>query len=271
MRILTSYILAISVQFFFPSLSVAAELVYIPQPIENQETVIASHTPMVRYLAEKLGVEIHIRYEKDYNRILQLFREGKVDLVQLEPLAYVTLKKEYPQALPLVVMNEADGKPVYTCALVTSFDGPQAIREIKRPVALSQPLSTCGDFAATLLLKGSHPDFKQLGRQYLDDNYEDVALAVIRGEFETGIMKTQVARKYQNLTLKVLNETPPFPGLMIIGNGTTLSQEQIRQIGPLLLQTEPWTRTDWITGKDGFSTFSDKDFDLFTRRVNYGF
>jgi len=75
---------------------VARELVYAPLPIENQASVVNSHTPMIQYLVEKLGVTIRIRYENDNNRTLQLFKEGKIDLIQLGPLPYVILKKNMP-------------------------------------------------------------------------------------------------------------------------------------------------------------------------------
>ncbi|MBA3008466.1 MAG: PhnD/SsuA/transferrin family substrate-binding protein [Proteobacteria bacterium] len=253
------------VLFLFPPPG-AAELVYVPLPLENAEAVIASQAPMIRYLAEKLGVQIRIRYEKDYQQILQLFKEGKIDLVQLGPLPYVTLKKEYPQVQPLAIINESDGKPAYTCALVTSFDGPQSVQEINSPLTLPQALSTCGHLSAALLLKDHQPDLEQLGYQYLG-NHEKVALAVVRGEFKAGVMKTQVARKYQNLTLKVIKETVPFPGFVIVGNKKTLDIKQAMQIGQLLIQVSPETRSSWITGKDGFSVAADKDFDLLTRHM----
>ncbi|MDD3813145.1 MAG: PhnD/SsuA/transferrin family substrate-binding protein [Desulfocapsaceae bacterium] len=255
----------ISLFFLFPQPG-AAELVYVPLPVENSETVIASHTPMIRYLAEKLGVPIKIRYEKDYQQILQLFKEGKIDLVQLGPLPYVTLKKEDPQTQPIVIMNESDGKPAYTCALVTSFDGPQSVQEINSPLALPQALSTCGHLAAALLLKDHQPDLEQLGYQYLG-NHGNVALAVVRGEFKAGVMKTQVARKFQNLTLKVLQETGSFPGFVIVGNKKTLNSKQAEKIGQLLIQASPQVRSSWITGKDGFSLAADKDFDFLTRHM----
>ncbi len=257
-------ILSIFLLSFYLQVSVAADLVYIPLPIEDQETVVADHTPMVNYLAEKLGVSIHIRYEKDYDRILQLFKEGKIDLVQLGPLPYTTLKKAYPQAQPLAIMNEADGKPYYTCALVTSFDGPQSVQDINSPLALPQSLSTCGYFSAELLLHDHKPGLEQLGYQYLG-SHSKVALAVIRGELKTGVMKTSVTKKYHDLTLKVLQETPALPGFVIVGNSATLSAEQLQRIGQLLIQADAQTRSSWITGKEGFSAVSDQDFTLFDR------
>ena len=268
-KIILPFITAIFTLCSWPVSSFAAELIYIPLPIEDQETVIASHSPMVNYLASKLGVSIKIRYEKEYQQILQLFKEGKADIIQLGPLPYATLKKEYPQALPLAIINEADGKPDYTCALVTAFDGPQSVAEIQPPLALPQALSTCGEFSAKLLL-GHKPGFEQWEYKYLG-NHSQVALAVIRGELKAGVMKTSVAKKYQNIALKVLQETPPVPGLVMVGNGATLNPEQIKQIGQLLVDADAQTTTTWIVGHDGFSAVSVQDFDLFFHSLQSGY
>jgi phosphonate transport system substrate-binding protein len=265
-----SILFALLVFFFFPALLPARELVYIPLPIDNQEAVVTAHTPMIRYLSEKLGVTIRIRYEKDNHRIFQLFKEGKVDLVQLGPLPYTTLKKEYARTQALAIMNEADGKPCYTCALVTSFDGPQSVEKINSPLALTQFFSTCGHFSASLLLKKHDLELEKLGYEYLG-THENVALAVVRGEFTTGSMKTAIARRYENLTLKILAETPPFPGFVIAGNTVTLTPEQLRQISDLLIQATPEVRASWKAGRHGFSPVSDNDFEQFTRSMHEGF
>lgn len=270
MRLQSMILVALVVFLAVPALPAARELVYVPLPIENQPTVLMDHAPMMNYLAEKLGMTIRIRYERDDTRILQLFKEGKVDLVQLGPLPYVTLKKEYARAQPLVIMNEEDGRPFYTCALVTSFDGPQSVEDIDSPLALTQFFSTCGYFSASLLLKQQKLDIEKLGYEYLG-THEDVALAVVRGEFKTGSLKTAFARRYENLTLKVLQETPPFPGFAIVGNTVTLTPEQLGQIRDILLQAPPEIRSAWRAGQYGFSPVSGNDYDQFTRYMYDGF
>jgi phosphonate transport system substrate-binding protein len=269
-RLQSTFLLFWVVFITAPALSAARELVFVPLPIENQAAVITDHTPMIQYLSEKLGVTIRIRYEKDHHRILQLFKEGKVDLVQLGPLPYTTLKKEYARSRPLAIMNEADGKPCYTCALVTSFDGPQSVEKINSPLALTQFFSTCGYFSASLLLKEHDLDLEKLGYDYLG-THENVALAVVRGEFKTGSMKTAVVRRYENLTLKILEESPPLPGFVIVGNTVTLTPEQLEQISNLLIQATPEVRVSWKVGRYGFSPVSDNDFEQFTHYMHEGF
>lgn len=261
---------ALLVAVFFPAALAARDLIFVPMPIENQAAVIANHTSMIHYLSEKLGVTIRIRYEKNHYRILQLFKEGKVDLAQLGPLPYVTLKKEYARTKPLAMINEADGKPCYTCALVTSFDGPPSVEKINSPVALTQFFSTCGYFSASLLLKGYDLDLEKLGYDYLG-THENVALAVVRGELKTGSLKTAVARRYENLALKILVESPPLPGFVLVGNTITLTPEQLEQISDLLIQATPEIRASWKTGKHGFSPVSDTDFEQFTHYMLNGF
>jgi len=83
-------------------------------------------------------------------------------------------------------------------------------------MALTQFFPTCGHFSATLLLRGHRLGLEKVGYEYLE-THENVALAVIRGGDKTGSLKTPVARRYENLTLKILQETPSFPGFMIAG------------------------------------------------------
>ena len=239
-------------------------LVFTPLPIEQPETVITSNRPLVNYLSNRLGVPITVRYEKNYEDILRLFQEGKIDLVHLGPLPYVTLRHNYPEAEPLAAFNEADGKTAYTCAMVTAFDGPTSIKQVRRSVALTQPLSTCGHLTAGYLLDKQGINLEALHHDYLG-NHDKVALAVVKGTYEVGTIKTTVAKKYVNLTLRILEETPKFPGFLMVGNRATLNQEQISKLTAALLKLSDKDRTSLNLGKYGFSAISNADYDLLRR------
>ncbi len=236
-------------------------LVFTPLPIEQPETVIAASRPLVNYLSKQLGVPISIRYEKNYEDILRLFQEGKIDIVHLGPLPYVTLRQVYPKAEPLAAINEADGKTTYTCAMVTAFDGPATLKLVRRSVALTQPLSTCGHLTAGYLLNKHGIQLDALHHDYLG-NHDKVALAVVKGTYEVGTIKTTVAKKYANLTLRVIEETPNLPGFLLVGNKATLSLDQIREITGLLLKLSGSEQTSLNLGKYGFSATTNADYDL---------
>lgn len=249
-------------------MTIEHHLVFVPLPIEQPETVVAASRPLIDYLARQLNVPITIRYEKNYGDIIRLFKQGEIDVVYLGPLPYVTLRKDYPEAEPLVATKEPDGNAFYTCAMVTAFDGPPSINRVRHSVALTQPLSTCGHLSAGYLLDKYRIRLENLKHEYLG-NHDAVALAVVRGDYEVGTMKTSVARKYINLTLRVLEETEPFPGFVLVANRRTMSSDQVRQIRKLLLEVSEKDRAGLVTGRYGFSAVRDADYNLI--RQNWKF
>ena len=75
--------------------------------------------------------------------------------------------------------------------------------------------------------------------------HDEVALAVVRGEFDAGGLKTAIAKKYLHLGLAVSAESAPLPGLALIANSQRVSAERIAQIRKTLLATKPEIRQQW--------------------------
>lgn len=236
-------------------------LVFTPLPIEQPETVIAASRPLVTYLSQKMGVPISIRHEKSYADILRLFQEGKIDLLHLGPLPYVTLRQACPKAVPLAAINESNAKAAYTCAMVTTYDGPKTIKQVRGPVALTQPLSTCGHLTAGYLLDKHGIQLESLRHDHVG-THDKVALEVIKGRYQVGTIKTSVAKKYTGMALRVIEETPYFPGFLLVGNSATLRPEQLEQITRLLLTLPVNNQSSPSLGKYGFTATSDADYDL---------
>ncbi|MHB1358961.1 MAG: PhnD/SsuA/transferrin family substrate-binding protein [Rhodocyclaceae bacterium] len=226
----------------------AETLVFTPLPKENPETVVAQWKPLLNQVGKALGVTVRIEYVANYGEIIDKFRAGKIDLAQLGPLPYVALRETFEPVAPLVHLNESDGRADYTCALVVSAESKLAARDLKaiksRKVALTQPLSTCGYLAADSLLREAGGALENNYYRYLGQ-HDAVALAVMRGEFDLGSMKTQIARKYAGLGLAVIAETAPLPGFALVANAVTVSPERISQIRKLLLDADAATRSGW--------------------------
>lgn len=216
---------------------------FAPLPMENRETVLKQFMPMAMYLRETAGIELRFEYSDNYDEILHKFEQGKIDIAYLGPLPYVTLKAQFAQAEPLVHFNEASGKPLYTCAIVGLADKNIDLDALeKRKIALTQPLSTCGFLSTNGLLHEKGSGLARNLYRYLD-KHDEVALAVVRGEYEIGGLKTAIGRKYAHLGLTVLAETAPLPSFALIANGKTLKPETQAIIREALANLEP-------TGKD---------------------
>lgn len=256
--------LAVVLGAVWPAGAAAADtLIFAPLPLESPGTVAAQWKPVLGHLEKSLGITLRIDYSASYGEILDKLHAGKIDLVQLGPLPYVRLRETFLQAEPIVHFNESDGRPDYTCALVAPAEAKQAqqgIRAIKgKTVALTQPLSTCGYFSADTLLRQAggaleHNRYRYLGR------HDAVALAVIRGEFEVGSMKTAIAKDHAGLGLVVIAESAPLPGFALVANTMTIKAERFAQIRQALLEADAETRSRWGVYRYGVTAAQDGDF-----------
>jgi phosphonate transport system substrate-binding protein len=212
---------------------------FAPLPMENRETLFKQNHPMAIYLEKKLNVTIEFIFSDSYADIINKFSEGQVDLAYLGPLPYVELRAKYAKAEPLIHFNEPSGKPMYTCAIVTLADSSLNLRGLKNSrIALTQPLSTCGYLAVHGLLKERGSRLEENRYVYLD-KHDSVALAVVRGEFDAGGLKTAIGQKYSHMGLTIAAETAPMPAFSLVANQATLSDATRKSLRDAMIGLEP--------------------------------
>ncbi|MDD2464910.1 MAG: PhnD/SsuA/transferrin family substrate-binding protein [Desulfobulbus sp.] len=226
---------------------------FAPLPMENREALVLQFRPMMEYLEQKLNRPIIFDFSESYDRILEKFLTNKIDLAYLGPLPYVELRAKDAHAEPLIHFREASGRPMYTCAIVSVADNPIKLQALNNHhIALTQPLSTCGYLSVNGLLQERGSNLADNRYRYLD-KHDVVALAVIRGEFDLGGLKTAIGKRYTHMGLKILAETPPFPGFGLIGNQKTLSQKTLEAIRQAMIQLDPAGADKELLGRWGGS------------------
>ena len=212
---------------------------FAPLPMENREAMVLQFRPMATFLEQRLGRPVVFDFSDSYAKILEKFLANTIDLAYLGPLPYVELRAKDDQAEPLVLFREESGQPMYTCAIVTLADQPLSLTALtNRRIALTQPLSTCGYLAVNGLLQEHGSNLEANRYRYLD-KHDAVALAVIRGEFNAGGLKTSIAKRYSHLGLQVIAETPSFPGFGLVGNRQTLAEPTLQAIRTALTGLDP--------------------------------
>lgn len=241
---------------------------FAPLPMENRETLFKQVHPMVLYLEKQLNVTIEFVLSESYAEIIDKFAQGQVDLAYLGPLPYVELKAMYAQAEPLIHFNEASGKPTYTCAIVTLSDSSLKFEGLKNSrIALTQPLSTCGYLSVNGLLSERGSSLEDNRYAYLD-KHDAVALAVVRGEFDAGGLKTAIGKKYSHMGLTVAAETAPMPAFGLVANKATISDATMQSLREVLIKLDPAgadkdRMTAWGENiRNGAVSASDKDYDV---------
>lgn len=246
-----------------PGLAQDRVLTFGPLPMEDPATVIQGVRPMLTYLETALGVRIRVAYSADYGELLGRFASGEIDVAYLGPLPYLALRDRYPQAEPLVHFLEASGRPTYTCALVRWGDD---LPGSPLRVALTQPLSTCGWLSTAALLHQQGHDLGDSRYRYLD-THDAVALAVVRGEFDLGGLKTAIARRFDHLGLRIVAETAPLPSFALVANGGTLPAELRQALRQALVSLEAKGRDAAMLGqwgaaiRHGTVAAEDRDYD----------
>lgn len=209
----------------------AAAIVFAPTLFDSTPDEIRSQLGPARFIEELTGrpvvVETHARYEK----IIRGFVEGRIDLAILGPLPYVSLHHQEPNAVPLVRFREADGRDHYRCVLVAFADEARPLAQYAGArLALTQPFSTCGYFGAATLLEQAGVAIDSTRYQFLGA-HDQVGIKVAAGRFDIGVLKDDIARRFESLGLVPLARSQPLPGFTLIANANTLdvaTRERIR-------------------------------------------
>lgn len=228
--------------FFAAQLHAAEEkhLVFAPLPMEHREMVLRQIVPMVHYLEQQTGIAFMIDYHTRYAAILDAFRQNRLDLAFLGPLPYVKLREADADAEPVVRFLDSHGSDTYTCSIITATESPfTSLQDLQgKRIALTQPDSTCGYLCTSHLFERAGVVIAATRYRYIH-SHEEVALGVVRGEFDAGGIKTSIGDKYKHLGLRSLAESEPLPGFLLVANKSTVSEKQLKRIRGALLALRP--------------------------------
>lgn len=71
-----------------------------------------------------------------------------------------------------------------------------------------------------------------------------------------------MAEKYKGFAIKILAESPKWPGFSIIVNTKVLSKDKVQKIKDALVHLSPEDATNLLVGMYGFKEANDSDFDI---------
>ncbi len=217
---------------------------FAPIPMASEEEMLGTYLPFLNYLEQETGVAFELNYFANYADLLTAFNAGEVDLAYLGPLPYVVLSQQTAVAEPIVQLLDKNGESQYTCAIVRFASSPEQVNASPK-VALTQPLSTCGYLAMENYFQSLGRSLENTDIRYsYTGSHEKVALEVILGHFDLGGMKTQIAERYHHLGLRVVDETRPVPGFILVSNRNTLPTDIRDQIRARLLALKPLEKAE---------------------------
>ncbi|MCF6355464.1 MAG: phosphate/phosphite/phosphonate ABC transporter substrate-binding protein [Candidatus Polarisedimenticolaceae bacterium] len=218
-----------------PSHSLAANLKTEPPPLilgvhpyTSAARLMEAYKPLASYLSRKTGRAITVKISKDYRTHIQLIGEGKLDIAYMGPASYVKLVARYGKK-PLLARQAIHGSPSFQGKIVVRQESSiSSLTELLgRRFAFGEVASTMSHLVPRYMLRRAGVAVDQLAGYRFLGSHDNVALAVLAGDFDAGAVKEAVYEKYQPRGLKVLASTPMLSEHLLVTRSNL--PEQLRQ------------------------------------------
>lgn len=178
-------------------------------PYKSSAKLIQSYTPLAEYLSKKIDMPVRLSISKDYQTHIDAIGKDQLDIAYMGPASYVSLVEQYGKK-PLLVCQEIHGKSTFQGKIITRRENSlQSLDQLKgKSFAFGDPSSTMSHLVPRYMLWKNGVNANQLDRYNFLGSHDNVALAVLAGEYDAGAVKEAVFDKYQARGLKTLDTTP---------------------------------------------------------------
>lgn len=219
-------------------------------------------TPLTEYLSKKTGITVHFRASANLGSAVEDLGMNNSQIAYLTPAAYIEAREKF-DAIPLVTpLNK--GKSSFTLMIAVQKNSP-----IKSVSDLRGKTFAFGDKKALLqpaVVTGSGIKLEEFASYDYLNHYDNIAKAVINGDFDAGIIKDSIAEKFAEKGLRVIYTSVPLPSYIFAVN-KNLPPRTIAKLKKAMLALKADTEehkailTAIENGYDGFEVAKDKDFD----------
>ena len=230
--------------FFIISLLVfcmqAKVITFSPLPVDKELILFEQYKNMLQYLESETGYKFKFVYSSTYKKLIENFKDGKIDIIELGPLPYVKLKSSFKDANAFLTFKSKNGKPYYSCKLVTTEKDITNFSDItnKNKVILTRRLSTCGYLMSEFIMQKHKNSLKNFDYQYVG-THSDVLLSLLLEDNTIGTVKSTMLDKYKQFKFKELSKSPNIPGFAFVSNIKTVEAKVIKKIEKAILKLEP--------------------------------
>lgn len=173
--------------------------------------------PLTDYLTERLGIPVSLRLSPNMGVAIDEVASGKVDIAYLTPVAYLKANKK--GGAEIIAKTVTRGKASFQLMIVVKEGS-----SIKSVNDLKGKSFAFGDKRALLqraAVVGAGVSLEELGAYEFVGHYDNIASAVMHGDFDAGILKDTTALKWENKGLRILHSTPDLPPYNVVVSKNT--------------------------------------------------
>ncbi len=235
-------------------------------PLESVTEMMVKFTPFMNYLAKKIGIDIEFESAMTFEEAIREIGEGKTGICYMTPSTYIEAHDKY--GVDVVAMALRKGKP-YQHSIIIAREGGKInkIEDIKgKSFAFGDAHSTSSHIMPRAMLFEAGIDIKDLSYHHFLGHHDDVARAVLKGEFDAGGIMESTANKFKGEGLKFIATSPEIPEFNICVS-KNLPEEIKRLIRGAILELNDRTEEGATVLRSitpdytGFVAASDRDYD----------
>ena len=164
-------------------------------------------TPLTKYLSKTLNRPVTLKLSPNMGAAIKEAAQGSVDLAYLTPVAY--LKANEQGDAKIVAKTVTKGKASFQLMIVVKEDSPyKSVRDL---VGKSFAFGDKRALLQRAAVVGSGIKMDEFSEYKFIGHYDNIARAVMNGDFEAGILKDTMAFKWEGKGLRILHASPDLP------------------------------------------------------------
>jgi phosphonate transport system substrate-binding protein len=164
-------------------------------------------TPLTRYLSKELNRPVTLKLSPNMGAAIKETANGNVDLAYLTPVAY--LKAHELGKAEIVAKTITKGKASFQLMIVVKQDSP--IKTVEDLVGKSFAFGDKKALLQRAAVVGAGVDLAKFSEYRFLGHYDNIARAVMNGDFDAGILKDTMAFKWEGKGLRILYSSDHLP------------------------------------------------------------
>ena len=235
-------------------------------PLESPAEMFMKFTPLAEYLSKRLGRRVDLKLAMDFEETVDAIGQNVTQLCFMTPSTYIEARKKY--GVDVIVKALRNGKPYQHSVIITMADrNINSIQELKgRTFAFGDFHSTSSHIVPRAMLLEAGIELKDLSYYDYLGHHDDVAKAVLKGDFDGGGVMEDTAHKFKDQGLKFLKISEDIPEFNICVN-KSLSKEEVSKLKSALTALTDTSAEGGLALKSianaytGFTEARDEDYD----------
>ncbi len=235
-------------------------------PLESPAEMFMKFTPLADYLGQKLGKKVELKVAIDFEEAVGDIGKNITQACYMTPSTYIEAHNKYD----VIVIAKAlrDGKPYQHSVIIARTDkNINLVEDLRgRTFAFGDFHSTSSHIVPRAMLLDAGIELKDLQYYNYLGHHDDVARAVVKGDFDAGGVMEATAYKFKDQGLKFLKVSENVPEFNICAN-KSLSKEDISALKFALISLSDSTASGSHILKSisksytGFAEARDEDYD----------